>query len=62
MFKEEGHHLVLEIRYKKKYKKNCSIVENAFKIFKTTFQELLTKSKLSVSFHIICFHLLLSST
>jgi hypothetical protein len=49
-FKEEGHHIVLELLYNMRHKQGHSIVENAFRILKKTFREFLTKFELHVSF------------
>jgi hypothetical protein len=49
-FKEEGHHIVLELMYNKKHKRGCFVLDIVFGILKKTFKEFLTKTKLHVSF------------
>jgi hypothetical protein len=49
-FKEEGHHIVLELLYNIRHKEGHSIVENTFGILKKPFREFLTKFGLHVSF------------
>jgi hypothetical protein len=49
-FKEEGHHIVLELMYNKKHKRGCFVLDKVFGILKKTFKEFLAKTKLHVSF------------
>jgi hypothetical protein len=49
LHKEDGEvHSILQLLYKRKHKKGRSVVENPFDIFKQTFRELLTKTKLHI--------------
>jgi hypothetical protein len=49
-FKEEGPHMNLELLYNKKHKCGRFVVENSFSILKKTFQKLLEKINLHVTF------------
>jgi hypothetical protein len=50
LFKEVGHHNILELFYNIKPKKGQSMVKNAFNKLKKTLRELIHKSNLSVTF------------
>jgi len=49
-YKEEGPHTIMELLYNKKHKCGRFVVENSFNILKKTFQELLGKINLHVTF------------
>jgi len=49
-FKEQGPHMILELLYNKKHKCGRFVVENFFNILKKTFQKLLGKINLHVTF------------
>jgi hypothetical protein len=49
-YQKKGQHFVIELPYNRKHKKGRSIVENAFGNLKKTFQGLLPRFDLHVSF------------